>query len=163
MATNNSYSNLQIVTLVVLRILIGWHLLYEGITKLFNPNWSSFGFLNESQWILSGFANWAISNSSVLAVVDFLNIWGLILIGLALILGLFIKFAAIAGAALLMVYYLSNPPLIGLEYSLPSEGSYLIVNKTLIEASALVVLALFPIHKIFGLESLFINMKSERV
>ena len=29
------------ITLVVLRIVIGWHLLYEGLTKLFAPVWSA--------------------------------------------------------------------------------------------------------------------------
>jgi thiosulfate dehydrogenase [quinone] large subunit len=145
---------LQTATLVILRLLIGWHLFYEGLAKLLNPEWSSAGFLSESKWILSGFASWVTGNVHVLQVVDFLNIWGLIAIGTALILGLFIRFSAIAGAALLMMYYLNNPPLIGLTYSLPAEGSYLIVNKTLIEAVALFILAIFPAHTAVGLEAL---------
>ena len=52
--------------------------------------------------------------SGVLNAVDFLNTWGLIAIGLGLILGLFTRAAAISGAILLFVYYLNNPPLIGL-------------------------------------------------
>jgi thiosulfate dehydrogenase [quinone] large subunit len=47
---------------------------------------------------------------------------------------------------------LNNPPLIGLEYSVPSEGSYLIVSKTLIEAMALIVIAVFPTSSVFGLD-----------
>jgi len=71
-----------------------------------------------------------------------------------LILGLFTRAAAISGAILLFVYYLNNPPLIGLEYSVPSEGNYLIVSKTLIESMALVVLALFPSGYFAGLDIL---------
>jgi thiosulfate dehydrogenase [quinone] large subunit len=159
MSNYKSYSTLQITVLVVLRFLTGWHILYEGIAKLFNPGWSSYSFLSESQWILTGFSEWIISDVKILNVVDFLNIWGLIGIGLALILGLFTRFAAIAGAILLLVYYLANPPLIGMEYSLPFEGSYLIVNKTLIEATALLVLAIFPAHRTIGLDSLFFKSK----
>jgi thiosulfate dehydrogenase [quinone] large subunit len=133
-------------------MLIGWHLLYEGISKLITPNWTSALFLRDSQWILSGFADWIISNNGVLTVVDFLNTWGLIAIGAGLILGLFTRLAAWAGAALLLLYYLNNIPLIGIEYSLPSEGSYLIVSKTLIEAVAMVVLAIFPTGYVFGLD-----------
>jgi len=148
---------LQLTTLVVLRLVIGWHLLYEGISKLLNPDWSSFGFLSESKWVLSGFANWVISDPSILNVVDFLNTWGLIAIGAALMLGIFSRFAAIAGTILVLVYYLNNPPLVGMEYTLPTEGNNLIVNKTLIEAMALFVLAIFPAHRVFGLESLYRN------
>jgi thiosulfate dehydrogenase (quinone) large subunit len=162
MKDNNSYSTLQITTLVILRLVIGWHILYEGIAKLLNPNWSSIGFLSESKWIFSGFANWIISNPGVLKTVDFLNTWGLIAIGAALMLGIFMRFAAVAGTILLLIYYLNNPPLIGLEYSIPSEGSNIIVNKTLIEAIALFLLAIFPVHAVYGLESLFTNKSKKK-
>ncbi|SHE40592.1 thiosulfate dehydrogenase [quinone] large subunit [Mariniphaga anaerophila] len=147
-----NYSKLQLTALVVLRFLVGWHILYEGIAKLLNPQWTSAGFLDQSQWILSGFADWVTSNAGILAAVDFLNTWGLIAIGLGLVLGLLSRPAAIAGAALVFVYYLNTPPLIGLEYALPVDGNNLVVNKTLIEAAALCVLALFPTSKIFGLD-----------
>ena len=41
--------------LTILRIFVGWHFLYEGIVKLFNPEWSSASYLMESKWLLSGF------------------------------------------------------------------------------------------------------------
>lgn len=153
-------SPLQTASLIIMRIIIGWQILFEGISKLLDPNWSSFGFLSESKWILYGFAHWVISSKSILNWVDFLNTWGLIAIGLGLILGLFSRIAAISGAILLFMYYLNNPPLIGLEYTLPSEGSYLIVNKTLIEAIALLVIAVFSTHLNFGLEVLYKNFKT---
>jgi thiosulfate dehydrogenase [quinone] large subunit len=148
------YSSMQRFVLAALRILIGWHILYEGFSKLLIPNWSSIGFLGESKWILSGFSQWIISHPGVLNAVDVLNTWGLIAIGLGLILGLFTRVAAISGAVLLFIYYLSNPPLIGLEYTVPTEGSYLIISKTLIEAVALVALAVFPSGLFAGLDSL---------
>lgn len=126
-----------------------------------NPSWSSAGFLSESQWIMSGFADWIISNSDVLAVVDFLNTWGLILIGAFLILGLFGRIVAVLGAVLLLMYYLNSPPLTGLEYSVPTEGDYLVINKTLIEAVALFVLAVFPTSRFIGLD-LLVNRTRKR-
>ena len=154
MKETTGYSPMQRYVLVALRMLIGWHILYEGFSKLLIPNWSSIGFLNESKWLLSGFSKWIVSNPGVLNSVDFLNTWGLIAIGLGLILGLFTRAAAISGAILLLVYYLNNPPLIGLEYSVPTEGSYLIVSKTLIESVALVALAVFPSGSFAGLDIL---------
>ncbi len=152
MNDNKQFTSLQLVSLVALRMLIGWHLLYEGFTKLMHPSWSSVGFLKESQWILSGFAEWIVSSPTILGVVNTLNTWGLIAIGLGLILGLFARAAAMAGGLLLLLYYLNNPPLLGLEYSMPNEGSYLIVSKTLIEAAALFALFLFPTSARFGLD-----------
>src|SRR5665647_1316281 len=99
MSNTMKFTKLQLTTLVVLRILIGWHCLYEGISKLTTPGWSAMGYLSESKWILSGISSFIIAHSSVLHAVDFLNAWGLVAIGLALILGLFSRPAAIAGTA----------------------------------------------------------------
>ena len=153
------YTKLQLTTLVVLRIVIGWHCLYEGVSKLLTPGWTSAGFLSESKWILAGFSNWVIAHSSVLSVVDFLNAWGLVAIGAGLILGLFSRPAAIAGTILLLMYYLSTPPLVGIEYSVPFEGNNLIVSKTLIEAVAMFVLVIFPTSHIIGLDMFLPGVK----
>jgi thiosulfate dehydrogenase (quinone) large subunit len=154
------YTKLQLITLVALRVIIGWHLLYEGVSKLLTPGWSSIGFLSESQWIMSGSAKWIISHSGVLTTVDFLNVWGLITIGLGLILGLSTRIAAFSGAVLVLIYYFNNAPIIGIEYSIPAEGNNLIVNKTLIEAVALLVLTVFPTGSIVGLDVFIARFKN---
>ncbi len=157
-----TFSTCQLTALIALRFLIGWHLLYEGFSKLLIPNWSSFGFLQESKWILAGFARYVMEHEGMLRVVDFLNTWGLIAIGLGLIFGLFARLASYTGAALLFLYYANNPPFIGLEYSVPSEGNYLIVSKTLIESAALIVLALIPTSNIFGLDMFVERYKKQK-
>ena len=45
LSTSNVIDDMQLYGLVVLRVLIGWHFLYEGIAKLLNPYWSSAAFL----------------------------------------------------------------------------------------------------------------------
>src|ERR1035437_3417993 len=127
--------------LTALRILVGWHFLYEGIIKLANPSWSAGPFLLESTWWFSGIFKALAVNHTVLYVVDFLNVWGLILIGLGLFFGLFTRMAAWSGAFLLLVYYLARPPFVGLMEGSPAEGSYIWVNKNLIEMFLLVLLA----------------------
>ena len=154
------YSNAQLSMLVVLRVLIGWHFLYEGFVKLLNPNWSSVGYLLDSEGFLSGFFETIASNPNSLAVADFLNMWGLIAIGLGLMLGCLTRVAIISGITLLAFYYLSHPPFIGLKYSMPTEGSYLIVNKILIELFALIVLYLFPSSRQIGLDKFLFKAKS---
>ena len=51
------YSHYQLVSLSLLRVLVGWHLLYEGMAKLANSNWTSAAYLLDSKWIFSGIAN----------------------------------------------------------------------------------------------------------
>lgn len=153
------YTNWQATLLVLLRILIGWHFLYEGVVKLMNPNWSSVGYLMDSKGIFADLFFSMAGNTSVVQVVDFLNIWGLIAIGLGLILGFFTQIATICGIVLLSFYYLSHPAFVGAKYVLPNEGSYLFVNKTLIEIFAMAVLLVFPTGKISGLDRLIFRKK----
>ncbi len=157
-----SYSPLQTAVLLLLRYLIGWHILYEGIAKAINPQWSSLGFLQQSQGILSEFAQWLISHPTLLSSVDFLNTWGLILIGLSLILGILVKPASLIGSGLIFVYYLHAVPLVGVESALSLEGSDLIVNKTLIESAALSVLAFFPTSEVFGFDGLIAKLRTSK-
>ncbi len=147
-------NNAQLYGLVILRVIIGWHILYEGVAKLVNPYWSSAAFLLDSKWIFSGVAKAIVSNPTLLTISDYVNVWGLTIIGLCLMLGIFSRYACIGGMILISLYYLFSPPLLGLEYGRPGEGSYLIVNKNLIEIFALYILYLFPTSHKIGLDRL---------
>jgi len=138
-------------------VAIGWHFLYEGVSKLMNPDWSSIGYLMDSRGWFEGLFHSMASRPVLLNVVDLLNIWGLILIGAALILGLFTRIAIVSGIILLAFYYLSHPPFIGASYMIPSEGSYLWVNKNLIELFMLWVILLFPTWKEVGIDRFIFN------
>jgi len=160
MKNSCDYTLGQTAFLVTLRTLIGWHFLYEGLVKLTNPDWSSASYLLDSKGFLSGFFHSLTYNPSVLQTVDFLNKWGLVLIGLGLILGLFTRLSIISGIVLLALYYLSHPPFPGLTFSVPAEGSYLIINKTLIELAALLVLYVFPTR--IGLDAVFALLRKKK-
>ena len=95
-----------------------------------------------------------------MTISDSVNEWGLTLVGISLLLGLFSRYSALVGMGFVMLYYLFAPPLLGLEYSRPGEGSYIIVNKNLIEACALWVLYVFPTGHIIGLDRLLTKLKS---
>lgn len=148
------YSRAQLAALVALRFAIGWHFFYEGVAKAVNAYWTSAGFLEQSQGFLSEWFIDLASNPSTLAVADFLNVWGLILVGLGLMLGALTRTAAAFGILMLLLYYLATPPWPGFEYLIPAEGAYLIINKTLIELCALVVTLLFSTGHIVGLDRL---------
>jgi thiosulfate dehydrogenase [quinone] large subunit len=155
------YGTFQLVALVSLRMLIGWHFLYEGVAKLSNPYWTSAGYLQESKGWFSGFFMDLANNPGALGVVDNLNQWGLLLIGLALLVGVFSRTAAFAGVVMLALYYLAAPPFPTLEYAMPSEGSYLIVNKILVELAALLVIVGFPTAHRIGLDRLLFRKRHQ--
>ena len=150
----------QLYGLVTLRVLIGWHFLYEGVSKLINPYWSSAAYLLDSKGPFLGLAETIVSNPTLLSISDYVNMWGLTLVGASLLLGLFSRYTALIGMGLVILYYLFAPPLLGLEYSRPGEGSYIIVNKNLIEACALLVIHSFPTSHVIGLDRLLSNPKS---
>jgi len=145
--------------LAILRIVIGWHFLYEGLVKVTDPSWSAAAYLEQSRYILPGFFHWMAETPGILAVVNFINIWGLIIIGLGLFLGILTRAAAIAGALLLALYWFANPPFVTSSYGAGLEGHYLFVDKNLIEAVTLIVIAIFPTGLYIGLDGLFHDLK----
>lgn len=147
-------SGLQLYALVILRIAIGWHFLFEGLSKLFTPAWTSADYLFLSNWIFAPFFHWIASHPDILGMVDFMVTWGLILIGLALFLGIFDRLASIAGMVLVALFWFANPPLTALDFGIPHEGNYLVVDKNLVEFIALLVLCLFSTGKYIGLAHL---------
>ncbi|QZT38460.1 DoxX family membrane protein [Halosquirtibacter xylanolyticus] len=152
-----NYTSSQYIALIFCRVLIGWHFLYEGIVKLMNPNWSAKAFLMDSNGLFKSLFFEMAQNKISLHLVDILNQWGLILIGLGLMIGLFSRLSSILGVVMLGLFYLSHPPIIGANYLLPSEGSYLIVNKNLIELASLVVIYLFPTSQTIGVDRFIFN------
>lgn len=152
MGIPTSYTRPQTFWLVILRLLIGWHFLYEGIVKILNSSWSAYPYLMDSQGFLSGMFQSIAGNPTLLDISNLVNIYGLTLIGLCLILGCFSRAASIGGIVFLILYYLSHPPYIGTDYMMPTEGSYLWIDKNMIEIGALMVLIYFPTSHIIGLD-----------
>lgn len=150
-----SYSNSQVTFLVLLRMAIGWYILYQGLVKYFDPSWTAAGYLMSSEWIFSGMFQSMAESTVILAIVDFLNIYGQLAIGLGLILGLFSKVAKIAAIIMISMFYLAHPPLA--QYQ--TTGVELIVNPLLIIVLALLVLLVFPTSKIIGIDRLIFKKK----
>jgi len=152
------FNTLQMIALVVLRVMIGWHFLYEGVAKLMKGNWSAAGFLLQSKWLFAGIFKWIANTPDVLSAINLMNIWGLIAIGLGLMLGCFTTIASLAGMALILLYYVCNPPFVGLFYSIPMEGHYMIVNKNVVEMAALFVIAVTGTGRFAGLDRILHKM-----
>jgi uncharacterized membrane protein YphA (DoxX/SURF4 family) len=90
---------------------------------------------------------------------DRLVSYGLLAVGAGLVLGLFTRLSAVAGALFLIALYLAIPPFPWSPENLKAEGHYLFVNKNLILAVALLALATTRSGLWFGLDGLvqFLN------
>ena len=154
----NNYSKSQLSWLVVLRIFIGWHFLYEGMVKLLNPNWSAYAYLMDSQGPFRSIFIKMVGNAGLINSIDFLNEWALLLVGLGLLLGCFARLSCIGGILLLLLYTLSHPTLIGAEYMMSVEGSYFLIDKNLVELAALGVLFNFPTAREIGIDRFMLRL-----
>ncbi len=144
-----------------IRILIGWHFLYEGMAKIFSP-WSSAGYLLESQWLFSGLFHAIASNPGMLQLADLLTIIGLIGVGISLLLGFFTRLSSGVGAFLILLFYIANPPFIGYLSETTGEGHYLIVNKQLIEMAVLLLFIFLPKNFFLGIDRLVSRILKNR-
>jgi uncharacterized membrane protein YphA (DoxX/SURF4 family) len=148
------------LVITILRTAIGWHFLYEGISKLVIPNWSSYSYLANSTGPLSGFYQWMASSQGMMKVVDILNIYGLIFIGIALFIGVFSRLASVAGTILLVLYYFAYPPF-GASLFGVGEGHLFVVDKIFIEATVLIFLIFYK-EKGFGIDLLIERIKETK-
>lgn len=148
--------------LSLLRITIGWHFLYEGVTKIVADGWTSAPYLAGSKWIFAPVFNSMAGHPGMVAVVDFINVWGMTLVGLGLIFGLLTRWAAIGGSIMLFFYFVAYPPVPGYMVGVPMEGSYLWVNKTLIEFFVLLVFIFLSSEYHFSIDRLINRWKDEK-
>jgi len=119
----------QTFWLTALRVVIGWHFLFEGLIKMAHPAWSAKGYLVNS-WgplapLFQGMAalqvkdtfllNWILPASQsqtcwILGLTDFFIPWALVLAGVGLMAGLFTSLAAWLAIGLLVMFIAAAPP-----------------------------------------------------
>jgi uncharacterized membrane protein YphA (DoxX/SURF4 family) len=93
---------------------------------------------------------------------NYLTAFGLVAMGFCLMLGLFTRPAALAGAVFLALIYLCNPPWPGLAASPSAEGHFWIVDKNLVELTACLALACLPTGHWVGLDALLFGARRRR-
>ena len=141
-----------LIAITVMRVVVGWHFLYEGLAKLTAPSWSAAGYLRQSRGPFAEMFRSLAAQPNMLDNANLVTMWGLTIVGALLMLGLFTRAASLAGIGFILLFYLANPPFVGYFYSLPSEGSYLVVNKNLVEACALAVVLFTGSGRFAGLD-----------
>jgi thiosulfate dehydrogenase [quinone] large subunit len=140
------------IAITILRVVVGWHFLYEGLAKLTAPAWSAAAYLQQARGPFAGLFRRLAQDPELLANVDRVTIWGLTAVGSCLMVGLFTRLASLGGIAFILLFYLCTPPFVGYFYAIPTEGSYLVVNKNLVELCALVVVLVTGSGRVAGLD-----------
>lgn len=135
---------IQKISLFLLRISLGWMFLYAGITKVFDPTWSAEGYLKGAK-TFAGFYQWLLGPNILLAV-NFINEWGLTLLGVSLIFGVFVRLSSVLGAVLMLMYYL---PILDFPYPNPHS---LLVDEHIIYIFVLLFFASIRAGRVWGLE-----------
>jgi thiosulfate dehydrogenase [quinone] large subunit len=139
----------QQIALFLLRVSLGWMYFYAGISKVMNPDWSAAGFLKGAKTF--AFFYQGMLHPSILPFVDFLNEWGLTLLGISLLVGCLVRMSAYAGVALMTLYYL---PILDFPY--PNPHAFL-VDEHIIYIASLVVLVAFDAGRIWGVDGWLAN------
>ena len=152
MKIEQGYTKAQMTWLMMLRLFIGWHFMYEGLVKIMNPKWTSLPYLLDSKGPAASFFIKLTQDDSLMTTINFLNEWALLLIGLGLTLGCLYRLSSVGGMILLALYTLSHPYFVGASYMMPFEGSYLWIDKNLVEFAALGLMCVFPTSQIIGFD-----------
>lgn len=90
----------------------------------------------------------------VITVIDRLVVWGLILSGGCLLVGLLSRFAAVTAALMLLMFFIAMPPMPGSLAATEGFSHYRYVNNNLLEALALLTLATTRSGRWWGLDTL---------
>lgn len=134
----------------ILRIVMGWIFLQAGLEKLLAPEgWTAAGYLANAVPPGNPLAGvWEMLAGQ--AWVDALNIWGQILIGIALITGTAVRFSAFWGALMMILYWLTALQG-GLLQGLPLEHGW-VVDDHIVYAALLFGLGAFGAGRILGVD-----------
>ena len=143
----------QQFVLVLVRFSVGWHIFYQGLGKLQVARWTSESYLRGATGPLGWLFQRMAEQSTLLKLADQGTMWGLLVLGLLLMVGLFTRTASLLAMGLLMLFYLAQPPLPAHGFAVRTpDGTELYVNKILIEVMALLVTLAFDTGRISGLD-----------
>lgn len=138
-------------SLMTLRIAAGWLLFYAGITKVIDPDWSAVGYLLNAQ-TFSGFYEW-LASPALLPIVDQANQWGLIILGVMIMLGFLTRTASWVALVLMLLYYF---PVLNFPYA--GDHSF-IIDEHIIYALVFWLLAAFHAGNRWGIDGYMLNKK----
>lgn len=141
----------QKFSILILRLSLGFLMFYAGVSKVTDSSWSAAGYIKGAK-AFSPFYSFLLS-PSVLPIINFINEWGLTLLGVSLIFGVFVRLSSVLGIVLMILYYL---PILKFPYV--GTHSYL-VDEHVIYSSVLLILIAFNAGRIFGFDGWLLKFR----
>lgn len=129
------------VTVFMARVLFGLMFFWAGWTKWTADAWSASGFLSHAS---GPFATWFQSLAGS-TIVDQMNVWGLLLLGTALILGVFVRTASFLGIVLMLLYYFAD---------FTGNTAHGLIDEHILYMSVLAIFCAGGFGHVFGLDAL---------
>lgn len=136
-----SYQELAPFAALLLRLVLGLLFFFAGWSKLTTEGWTAAGFLQNAT---GPFASWFQSLAGS-GVVDALNMWGLTLIGAALVLGLLVRTASFFGIVMMLLYYFAD---------FTGNTAHGIIDEHIVYIAALVFFLVGGFGHVWGLDAL---------
>lgn len=133
---------------LVLRIVLGGVMLEAGLNKLLSGNFTISGYISHGS---GPFASWFTNLASASNALSSLVIWGELLVGVALILGVLLRFGSFWGAIMMVLYYLPYLP--------PQNGW---ISQQIIYMLVFITLIFSGSGYFLGIDRLAINMEKKR-
>ena len=128
-----------------LRLAMGWLFFYAGYVQLMAEKWSAGGYLKGAQNFQELYL-WLV-RPEVLPIISQVNKWALILLGVSLIVGAFVRLSSYLGIVLMLLYYFVLP--------FPAQSTHgLVVDEHIIYIGVLAVLAGLRAGRFMGMDSL---------
>lgn len=132
------------IALFMMRIGLGWLFVYAGWSKVVTfftaaPDWTATGFLMGTEGRPFEAMFQVMANN---VVIDYLNAYGLLLIGIAIVLGVLVRWASFWGVLMMLLYWAAVYP--------PEHA--LLVDDHIIDALCFVVLASLGAGRAWGLD-----------
>lgn len=94
----------QRISIFLLRVATGGMFFYAGITKVMDPAWTAAGYIKAAKTFPQFYQ--MLLDPRYIEWVDFINVWGLTILGAALILGIGVRLVSFFGIVLMILYYL---------------------------------------------------------
>ena len=132
------------ISLFLVRFSFGWIFIYSGMTKILNPQWSSVKYLQGAK-MFTGLFTW-MTQPAVLPIINAINEWGQLLLGISLILGIAVRLSTTLGAIMMTLYYIALP------FPYPTPQNF-IVDMHVIYALVMIYLGAVRSGRVYGLEN----------
>lgn len=129
------------------RVLMAWTFLYSASKQAFNPNFSIVGLVTHTKTFNGLFS--IFNTPGVAPIISFLVAYGHLLIGISLLLGLLVRVSGVAGAVLMIIYWMAH-----MDFPYIDTPTDFLIDYHIVYAVLLVFLVVNRAGHVFGLDAM---------